>query len=259
MKSIVPLALFLSGPMLGLSMACAEQSLDSATAAVAAPQAPASPSDAMEIAPDSSPPIVSVSRTAAVVSTDPVEITRLAQRHEHGEGVVKDFKRANELYCRAAKAGHAEAQFRLGWIYANGRGVRKDDGVAALLFVMAAEQGHEYARRLLQYVRAQPNTELPSCLLPDRVEVVRVGVEDSDIEIRGRPEIVALVKQLAPQYAIDPQLVMALIAVESSFNPNAVSPKKAQGLMQLIPETAERFGVKRVFNPTENIKGGLAY
>ncbi|HWO42804.1 MAG TPA: lytic transglycosylase domain-containing protein, partial [Candidatus Eisenbacteria bacterium] len=42
-------------------------------------------------------------------------------------------------------------------------------------------------------------------------------------------------------------------------NPTAVSPKKAQGLMQLIPETAERFGVKKVFNPVENIKGGLAY
>lgn len=191
--------------------------------------------------------------------SDPVELTRMAQRFEHAEGVSKDFLKANQLYCKAAKAGHAEAQFRLGWIYANGRGVQRDDGVAAVLFVMAAEQGHEYARRLLQYVRAQPNTELPSCLLPERVEPVHVVVEEPQIEIRGRPEIEALVKELAPQYAIDPQLVMALISVESSFNSKAVSPKNAQGLMQLIPETAERFGVKKVFNPAENIKGGLAY
>ena len=212
-----------------------------------------------EETPDAVAPHVVVSETREVLPTDPVEISRMAQRYEHGEGVGKDFRKANALYCRAAKAGYAEAQFRLGWIYANGRGVRKDDGVAALLFVMAAEQGHEYARRLLQYVRAQPNTDLPSCLLPDRVEVVRVGIEEPEIEFLGRPEIVALVKQLAPQYAIDPQLVMALIAVESGFNSKAVSPKNAQGLMQLIPETAERFGVKRVFNPSENIKGGLAY
>jgi len=190
---------------------------------------------------------------------NPGALTRLAQRYEHAEGVTKDFQRANQLYCQAAKAGYAEAQFRLGWIYANGRGVTRDDGVAAVLFVMAAEQGHEYARRLLQYVRAQPNTELPSCLMPERVEPVHVVVEEPQIEIRGRPEVEALVRKFAPQYEIDPQLVMALIAVESSFNPNAVSPKKAQGLMQLIPETAERFGVQRVFNPTENIKGGLAY
>lgn len=191
--------------------------------------------------------------------SDPAELTRLAQRFEHAEGVPKDFFKANQLYCKAAKAGYAEAQFRLGWIYANGRGVPRDDGIAAVLFIMAAEQGHEYARRLLKYVRAQPNTELPSCLLPERVEPVHVVVEEPEIQIRGRPEVEALVKKLAPQYAIDPQLVMALISVESGFNDKAVSRKNAQGLMQLIPETAERFGVQHVFNPAENIKGGLAY
>jgi soluble lytic murein transglycosylase-like protein len=202
-----------------------------------------------------------LSADAAEVSEpkDAAGLTRLAQRYEHAEGLPRDFAKANELYCRAAKAGFAEAQFRLGWIYANGRGVARDDGVAAALFVMAAEQGHEYARKLLQYVRAQPNTELPSCLLPERVVPVMVSVDDGQIELRGRPEIEALVKQLAPQYAIDPQRVLAVISVESGFNSKAVSPKNAQGLMQLIPETAERFGVKRVFNPAENIRGGLAY
>jgi soluble lytic murein transglycosylase-like protein len=91
------------------------------------------------------------------------------------------------------------------------------------------------------------------------VEPIHVVVEEPQIQIRGRPEIEILVKKLAPQYAIDPQLVMALISVESGFNSKAVSPKNAQGLMQLIPETAERFGVQQVFNPVENIKGGLAY
>jgi len=201
----------------------------------------------------------------SMAADDALAMTQLAQRYEHGEGVPKDFLRANQLYCRAAKAGHAEAQFRLGWIYANGRGVTRDDGVAAVMFVMAAEQGHEYARRLLQYVRPQPNTQLPSCLLPEPVQAVKVVVADPEppeesISIpRVRGDIEALVRKLAPQYAIDPSLVLALISVESGFNPQAVSPKNAQGLMQLIPETAERFGVKKVFNPAENIRGGLAY
>ena len=189
--------------------------------------------------------------TRDAAGEDPAALIRLAQKYDHvAQGVEQDFAKANELYCRAARAGHAEAQFRLGWIYASGRGVPRDDGIAAVLYTMAAEQGHEYALRRLQYTRANPNTELPSCLRPNRVAF---------LDTRSRREVEALVKQLAPRYAIDPNLAMAVIAIESGFNVRAVSPKNAQGLMQLIPETAERFGVKRVFDPVENIQGGLAY
>ncbi len=186
---------------------------------------------------------------------DPQALTQLAQKYEHAEGVTKDYEKANQLYCKAARAGYAEAQFKLGWIYANGRGVARDDGVAAALFTMAAEQGHEYAGKLLQYVHAEPDTRLPSCLLPDSPADAQLGADDP----RGRTEIEQLVHRLAPQYAVDPKLALAVIWTESAFNPGAVSPKNAQGLMQLIPETAERFGVKRIFSATENIKGGLAY
>jgi soluble lytic murein transglycosylase-like protein len=72
-------------------------------------------------------------------------------------------------------------------------------------------------------------------------------------------EIMQLVQRLAPQYQVDSNLALAVIWAESAFNPAALSPAKAQGLMQLIPETAERFGVKRPYDPDENIKGGLAY
>ena len=71
--------------------------------------------------------------------------------------------------------------------------------------------------------------------------------------------VVDLVSKLAPDYGISPRLAMAIIRTESNFNPSAVSPKKAQGLMQLIPETAERFNVKKPFDPEQNIRGGLAY
>ena len=50
-----------------------------------------------------------------------------------------------------------------------------------------------------------------------------------------------------------------MIEVESNFDPNALSPKNAQGLMQLIPATAERFGVRDVWDPEQNLRGGMAY
>jgi soluble lytic murein transglycosylase-like protein len=67
------------------------------------------------------------------------------------------------------------------------------------------------------------------------------------------------VRSLAPRYRLDPNLVLAVVEVESNFNPKAVSPKNAQGLMQLIPATAERFGVRDVWDPEQNLHGGMAY
>jgi soluble lytic murein transglycosylase-like protein len=194
---------------------------------------------------------------AAAAEGDPKAQTELAVKYEHAEGVPKDFAKANALYCEAAKRGYAEAQFQLAWVYANGRGVPRDDGVAATLLDMAASQGHEYAAKLLPHMLKHENVQLPACLLPELPALA--ASEGPDTFPGARREIVQLVRELAPMYAVDYRLVMAVIRAESAFNPVAVSPKKAQGLMQLIPETAERFGVKKVFNPAENIKGGLAY
>lgn len=63
----------------------------------------------------------------------------------------------------------------------------------------------------------------------------------------------------AAQHGIDPALVRAVMHAESAFNPNAVSRAGAQGLMQLIPATASRFGVESAFEPSQNIAGGVAY
>jgi soluble lytic murein transglycosylase-like protein len=71
--------------------------------------------------------------------------------------------------------------------------------------------------------------------------------------------VIEIVRELAPLFEIDPQLVLAVIGTESNFNPKAKSPKNAQGLMQLIPETAERFKVRDAYDPVQNIRGGLAY
>jgi len=69
----------------------------------------------------------------------------------------------------------------------------------------------------------------------------------------------ALVQEHARRQGLEPALVKAVIAVESAYDPAAVSPKGAVGLMQLIPGTAARYGVKRIADPQDNIAGGTRY
>lgn len=68
-----------------------------------------------------------------------------------------------------------------------------------------------------------------------------------------------MVRRLAEQHHLDPRLVAAVIQVESNWNPHAVSPKGAEGLMQLTPATSRRLGVRDAFSPSENVRGGSAY
>lgn len=69
----------------------------------------------------------------------------------------------------------------------------------------------------------------------------------------------SLIKSAAHRHGVDPHLVEAIIAVESGFNPGAVSPKGAIGLMQLMPETANRYAVQNPFDPLQNVAGGIQY
>jgi soluble lytic murein transglycosylase-like protein len=68
-----------------------------------------------------------------------------------------------------------------------------------------------------------------------------------------------LISRYAARYNLEPDLLRALIKVESDFNPSAVSPKGAGGLMQLMPDTAWRYGVRNIFDAEQNIAGGTRY
>lgn len=175
-----------------------------------------------------------------------------AAQYEHGDGVPRDPDKAAHLYCEASRLGDVIAQYNLGWMYANGRGIPRDDATAAWFFTMAAKQGDALSERMLRQV-GEPPSKPPECLFDS---------DGHDIVARAVPEqrkVMDLVLRLAPEYGIYPRLAMAIIRAESNFNPEAVSPKNAQGLMQLIPETAERFNVRKPFDPEQNIRGGLAY
>jgi soluble lytic murein transglycosylase-like protein len=74
-----------------------------------------------------------------------------------------------------------------------------------------------------------------------------------------RTYIAGLIEETATLHRMDPELIRAVVEVESNFNPLAVSPRGAMGLMQLIRPTAQRFGVSNVFDPVQNLDGGVRY
>jgi soluble lytic murein transglycosylase-like protein len=68
-----------------------------------------------------------------------------------------------------------------------------------------------------------------------------------------------IIEKYARDYQLDPSLIHSIISTESDFNPKAVSPKGARGLMQLMPATAARLGVNNSFDPEQNIRGGVKH
>jgi len=197
-------------------------------------------------------------------------------RYENAEGVDRDLARAHALYCAAARLDHADAFLRMGWMYANGRGVAHDDAVANTLFRRAAALGSEAGERLARLIRADRD-ETPECLREPvhtaSDEPVEAGRPDgaptpvieqpaifgAASQPADRQSVVRTVVAMARDYRLDPRLVLAIVRAESNFEPLARSSRNAQGLMQLIPETAERFAVRDVLDPVDNLRGGMAY
>jgi len=97
--------------------------------------------------------------------------------------------------------------------------------------------------------------------LPAESQVTSPAAESvSDLPSKlAPPDMDSIIEQAASKHQIDPDLVRAIVQVESNYDPYAVSPKGARGLMQLIPATAQRFGVANVFDPRANLDGGIRY
>lgn len=94
-------------------------------------------------------------------------------------------------------------------------------------------------------------------------EVVRVDPQDVfepvAAPVTSKTPYHELIQAAASRYGVDAELVSSVIAVESNFEPRAVSRRNARGLMQLLPETAAKLGVHNIFDPRENIEAGTRY
>lgn len=167
---------------------------------------------------------------------------------------LTSYEQAHTHYCALAAEGRdPDAQFAMGWFYSMGKGVAENHDIAARFFSLAAIQGHRDARVWLD--NESGNAEravMPACLQQQ-------GNSAAEVLFRKRGPIYQLVKKHAPMYGVDVDFAMAVIAVESGFNSRATSRRKAQGLMQLMPDTQVRFHVKDAYDPEQNIKGGLSY
>jgi soluble lytic murein transglycosylase-like protein len=182
---------------------------------------------------------------------DLAERLELAQRYEHGEGIAADPKQALELYCQAAKGGSAEAAYRIGWMLFMGRGIEHDSQTAARWFAVAAAKGQPQAAAVIDRFHLTVDAQSADC--GER------PVLAATMKIVAPNEIVKLVNAMAPRYGLDPKLVLAVIQAESAFQSNAVSAKNAIGLMQVLPETGERFGISNLLDVKENLTAGMRY
>ena len=208
--------------------------------------------------------------TGNVVPAQVVRWRQEAVALEYGaNGMTRDELRAAELYCRASRYGDAESQYNLGWMYTNSRGIERNDAYAAHLFAAAAEQGMAQAQNMAQRL-GTPVGDPPPCLRSpddDPPPVHAKGRRGAPARVAGvgpvpanaPAVIVNFVRVVAPEYKLEPWLVLAIMATESNFNPWAKSPADAHGLMQLIPGTAARFNVRNIMDPSQNIRGGMAY
>ena len=189
----------------------------------------------------------------AIASSDMHELTAWGSRYARGVGVPQDTKKAVQLYCKAARKGDVEAKFQLGQVYAFGQGVTRDRDIAAAWYYQAAQGENRKAATMLKVLKVggKPKGKA-SCPLD-------TGTRLASRRHPASGEIARMVRDMAPRYQLDPNLVLAVVEAESGFNPKALSPKNAQGLMQLIPATAQRFGVADVWDPEQNLRGGMAY
>ena len=106
------------------------------------------------------------------------------------------------------------------------------------------------------YLVTQANLMSPDS---EAVKMAREDAADTSVAITQIVEIEAHIREVAVRYDIPPILVAAIVEAESEFNPRAVSRRGAQGLMQLMPDTASSLRVSDSFDPYENIEGGVRH
>jgi len=135
-----------------------------------------------------------------------------------------------------------------------------NDGIISRVEFEKGEKALAEARARVESVAkeiAVANQPVP--LMIAGAESTLMGSSSSLAWSTGNSRVDGLIKFYGGQYAVDPYLIYCLMSQESSFMSGAVSPKGAQGLMQLMPDTAARYGVTNPYDVAQNIKGGTRY
>jgi soluble lytic murein transglycosylase-like protein len=133
---------------------------------------------------------------------------------------------------------------------------RAEIAVLASGEILKVSAHREESGRVYLTLKGGGDVDVPS-------DVVRAFVPDEILDDLGTAEgpgdLAALVRDVAKKRGLSPDLVLALVKVESGFQTNAVSPKGAKGLMQLMPGTAARLGCRDPMDPVQNVEAGTAY
>ncbi len=144
--------------------------------------------------------------------------------------------------------------------------------VAALLWCGLVSASSQAVADIYAYVDSAGVVHYTNVPVDDGFEMILDGPPDTaaegDAKASGVPidainrraaAFEAHIREAAAANSLDPELLRAVISVESAFNPRAVSTAGARGLMQLMPQTARRYGVRDSFDPRQNIHGGARY
>jgi soluble lytic murein transglycosylase-like protein len=123
-------------------------------------------------------------------------------------------------------------------------------------------QRHETAgERTRLYMSAAPDSgyiDVPTAQI-ESFEAAPPDPQEVAVQTRNPEDLNSIVSGASARNQVDADFIASVIRAESSNNPRAVSPKGAQGLMQLMPQTANMLGVKNSFDPVENVDGGVRY
>ncbi|CAJ1803241.1 Membrane-bound lytic murein transglycosylase F [Aeromonas jandaei] len=178
-----------------------------------------------------------------------------------------NLQKAIALYCVAASTGNPEGYFRIGRLLATGPASVRSAKMANSYLAMAMRLGNQQASRYY-------NSRVGNAPMGDQCGVGMRGGQGSYFALPstpfnveaylarlspGKQKLATMLRHAAKRHQVDVRLVLAIAIAESNLESRAVSAKNAQGVMQLIPETQQRFGVTQPFDPAQNIKGGVSY
>jgi len=197
----------------------------------------------------------------------------LQQGHaaEFGVGIRRNLLLAVALYCDAGTMGSPEGFFRVGRVLASAPRPLRNPALANAYLALAARLGRHDSLRLY-------DARVANAVIGDECGLYGSSADGTRFDLDGylagqsaaKQRIALLIRNAAREYQVDPRLALAIAIAESNLDTAAVSPRNAQGVMQLIPATQERFGVTRPFDPERfgvtrpfdpghNVRGGLAY